>query len=280
MVNKTQYSQDAVDACYAVMVELFTVLGEFRDNIVLVGGWIPYLLLEEKRDEHTASMDIDIALDNDNITDDTYATILQLLDEHGYEQSEKQPFIFYRYMPVENDAPIKVEIDLLSGEYGGTSHSHRTQRIQDVQPRKARGSDLAFDHYIEFPLTGTMPDGAQNEVKIKIAAIVPFLVMKGMALWTSPKQKHPYDIYFMVRHYPGGTDALVDEFEPFTDNTLVREGLGKIRTKFETVDDIGPSWITDFEVIDSEEERAQVKRDAFERVNAFLDKLEIEAFTE
>jgi len=42
MVIKYDYSKKEVDACLSVLIELMTILGEFRDNIVLVGGWIPY----------------------------------------------------------------------------------------------------------------------------------------------------------------------------------------------------------------------------------------------
>ena len=59
------------------MVELMTLLGEFREHIVLIGGWVPYFLLEEKRQQHTGSLDIDIALDFQEISDEAYRTILQ-----------------------------------------------------------------------------------------------------------------------------------------------------------------------------------------------------------
>ena len=52
MVIKYDYSKKEVDACLSVLVELMTILGEFRDNIVLVGGWIPYFLMEKNRHEH------------------------------------------------------------------------------------------------------------------------------------------------------------------------------------------------------------------------------------
>jgi hypothetical protein len=55
-----------------------------------------------------------------------------------------------------------------------------------------------------------------------------------------------------------------------------REGLGKIKTKFKEIDSQGPIWVTNFEEIDDEEEKERVKRDVFERVNAFLDGLGIE----
>ena len=73
---------------------------------------------------------------------------------------------------------------------------------------------------------------------------------------------------------------MVSVFQPFKSNKLVREGIGKIRTKFKDVESPGPVWVTNFEEIDDEEEKERVKRDAFERINAFLDALHIEPFSE
>jgi len=278
MVTRDDYTKSAVDACLSVMVEIMTVLGEFRDHIVLVGGWVPYFLLPDHREEHTGSLDIDLVLDHKHITEDSYRTILQLFDRHGYKPSDEQPFIFFREIPQADGSIIKVEIDLLSAEYDGTSKSHRTQKIQDIRARKARGSDLVFEDYSRIKIPARMPDGATNEVSIKVSNIVPFIVMKGMALWESPKEKHPWDIYFMIRHYSGGINRLAEVFSPFLDNKLVIEGLGKIRKKFEAHDNIGPVWVANFESHLNAEDRELLRRDAFERVNAFLDQLGITAF--
>jgi len=123
-----------------------------------------------------------------------------------------------------------------------------------------------------------MPDGALNEVTIKIATIIPFLVMKGMCIWDRYKKKDAYDIYFTILHYPGGINELVKIFQSFKSNKLVCEGLGKIKAKFKDIDAPGPVWLINFEDIDDEEEKERVKRDAYERVNAFLDTLGIEEF--
>jgi len=277
MVTKYDYSKIEVEACLSVLVELMTVLGEYRDHIVLTGGWIPYFLLEERGHEHVGSLDIDIALDFQKISNDSYQTILLTLKDRGYKQGE-QPFIFYRTVAVSDGRNVTVEVDLLAGEYGGTGRSHRTQPVQDVRARKARGCDLVFDHFRSLKVSANMPDGARNEVNIKIADIIPFLVMKGMALWERYKEKDAYDIYFALVHYPGGIDELAKIFRPFKSDKLVCEGLGKIRAKFKNLDGPGPSWLIYFEDVDEEEERERLKRDAYERANAFLDALGIEEF--
>lgn len=280
MVTREDYTDEAVEQCLSVMVEIMTVLGEYRDHIVLVGGWVPFFLLPDYRDEHTGSLDVDLALDHEQITEEGYRTILQLLERRGYRPSDEQPFIFYREIPLKDREPITVQIDLLSAEYSGTSKSHRTQRVQDVKARKARGSDLAFEDYSRINIKAKMPDGAVNEVAVKVSNIIPFIVMKGMALWESKKEKHPWDIYFIIRHYPGGIESLAEIFKPFLRNKLVIEGLAKIRKKFESPDSIGPVWTVNFEAQLNDEERELMQRDAFERVNAFLDRLEIDPFTE
>jgi len=277
MVTKIDYGKREVDICLSVMVEFLTILGEFREHIVLIGGWVPYFLLEKNRKEHTGSIDIDIAIDFTEISDDTYNTILQLLKARGYEEG-KQPFIFKRTIRTKEGTTQVVEVDFLSGEYGGTGRSHRTQKIQDISARKARGCDLVFQHNFPIRIKKEMPDGSVNEVKIKVAGIIPFLVMKGMALWENFKEKHAYDIYFTILHYPGSIGELVKTFESVKYNKLVLEGLGKIRAKFNDINSIGPVWVVNFEGIEEEEEKEGVKRDVYERVNAFLDGLEIEEF--
>jgi hypothetical protein len=278
VVTKYDYGKSEVNACLSVLVELMTILGEYRDSIVLVGGWIPYFLLENGRDEHVGSLDIDIALDFQQISSNSYRTILQMLKNKGYQKGNQQPFIYYRTIKNEEGRDVTIEIDLLAGEYGGTSKNHRTQLIQDVRARKVRGCDLVFERYRPLRISATMPDGSINEVTVKIADIIPFLVMKGMSIWERYKEKDAYDIYFTILNYPGGIQELVKIFKPVRSDKLVKEGLGKIKAKFKDVNAIGPAWISTFQDTGDVEEKELIKRDAYERINTFLDKLGIKEY--
>lgn len=279
MVTRHSYGKKETELCLSVLLELHTILGEFRDKIVLVGGWIPYFLMVEHQSEHVGSLDIDMAIALHDKTEQTYQTILRALSKRGYIEG-KQPFQFFRPITSDSDTQLVIEIDLLTGEYGGTGKTHRTQSVQDVRARKARGCDLVFDHYQMVKVSGTMPDGSTNEINIKIANAVSFLTMKGMAIWDRMKEKDAYDIYFTVLHYPGGLSELIKIFEPHKNNTLVKEGLGKIKAKFKSINSPGPVWITKFENIETPEEIDRVKRDAFERINTFLDALAIYEYEE
>lgn len=43
--TRTDYPPDEVAAARAVMLELVRLVGEYRDDMVIVGGWVPELLL-------------------------------------------------------------------------------------------------------------------------------------------------------------------------------------------------------------------------------------------
>ena len=279
MVTKSNYEKKEVDICLSVIVEIMTVLGRHKNNIILIGGWVPYFILDKKGKDHVGSIDIDLALDFKNISDESYRSILELLKKRGYMQGS-QPFIFNRNIKTEDGLVYSIEIDLLSGEYGGTSKSHRTQKVQEINARKARGCDLAFEHNITLPVKSIMPDGAENEVVIKVASIIPFLVMKGMAIWERMKEKDAYDIYFTILNYPGGVDAIAEVFKPLVNNKLVKEGLGKILAKFNNINSVGPTWLISFLSIENDSEKERIKRDCFERVTTLMKILGIEEYVD
>lgn len=276
MVTRRDYTAQAVEACKSVLIELIHLMGEFRDQMVVVGGWAPALLLPGAPEPHVGTMDIDLALDFHRIPEASYQTILQAFASRGYRQEPAQPFRFFREVPVSGRDPIVVEVDLLSGEYGGTGSGHRTQLVQDARARKARGCDLAFSDPVEVSIEGELPGGRRDRVTLRVAGIVPFMVMKGMALDGRLKEKDAHDVVYCVRYYPGGREALASAFYPHLRNGLVREGLGKIRKHFLSVDHAGPKWVADFLDITDPEERAIAQRRAYEVVTEWLDAFGIE----
>lgn len=280
MVKKSDYGQPEVEACSSVLVEVFTILGEFRDNIVLIGGNVPPLLIPDARERHPGSLDVDIAVDFKNISNTAYKTIVETLKSRGYHQSDKQPFIFYRDIDMENGTKNRVQVDLLAGEYGGTGKNHRHQKVQDALVRKARGCDLVFDAPLKVKLKGTLPNGATNEVTIRIPSAGPFLVTKGMSLWDRLKEKDAFDIFFCCRYFPGSIEALAEAIKPIIGGKLAREGLGKIKAKFSEINSIGPIGVADFMELEDRDERDRIQREAFELVNKLMELLKIEAFSE
>ena len=273
-VTFRDYSGDLVEAAHSVLLELVRLLGEYRDDLVVVGGWVPQLILPAQPLKHVGSIDVDLAFNHRNLQDAGYATIQKLLLARGYEQDHRQPFIFHRTVNVGGN-PIKVQVDFLAGEYAGTGKAHRTQQVQDGRARKARGCDLAFDLFVETEIRGELPGGGADQSMVRVSSVIAFLVMKGMALHDRLKEKDAWDIYFTLTNYQGGLDALAVEIQPHIDHGLVQEGLRKIADKFATVTHVGPKFVADFEDVQEPEERAALMRDAFEKMDYLLRGLKI-----
>jgi hypothetical protein len=248
----THFENNEATRSQSVLLELMTILGFYRKDLYLVGGWAPYFLLKlfqrpEDDFQHAGSIDIDLVIDSTRIPQDEYATIVERISARGYAKRKNRtgagiPFSFERDLE-----GLKIVVDFLSGEYGGTSKQHRHQRIDgDLLARKARGADILQEHHIDFQLKGTLPDGAENSCPLKMANVVSILTMKGITISERYKEKDAYDIYSVLAHYKEGPKSCLEEIKPHLGNKLIHEGIKSICDKFPTADATGPFWAATF----------------------------------
>ena len=270
MVNLDDYSDDAIAACKSVLVESLTVLGRHRQHLVLVGGWVPPLLMPDAG--HIGTIDIDLAIDSRQIPAYLYETISNDLQRAGY-RTTGIPNRFEREVRV-GSKKVTVKLDLITGEYGHPPDGGTHQLIQGMPVWRSRGVDVALDHSVEIRVSGALPDGGVNEVRLRVAVITAFLVMKAFALDERKKEKDAYDIYFCLANHPGGIGALAHEFRPLMDNGLVREALAKTCAKFKTIDSVGPVWAAQV-VQASGGDYELTRRDAFERATTLFTALQV-----
>jgi hypothetical protein len=94
--------------------------------MAIVGGWVPTLLIVDAAEQHAASMDLDIALNQEKISEAAYATIDKILNQNGYRQNKQKnaQFKYFKDVKVEGQT-FTIELDLLTGEYGGDSGKGR-----------------------------------------------------------------------------------------------------------------------------------------------------------
>lgn len=269
------YDSRAVEAARRVLLELTRVLGEYDEEIAVVGGWVPPLLMPGAG--HIGSTDVDLALDHEALQEPRYATLRALLERSGYYADTEQNFIFYRDVMLGDGGdpdPIVVEVDLVAAEYGLAGKRRRSQPVQDLRARKARGADLVFDQGLveRVPVEGHLPSGALFRTHVRVAGPVPFLVMKANALVRRDKPKDAYDIWFLLTNHPAGLEGLARTVAEHVDHGLVREALGHLANAFASVDHVGPRAVADFLALEPGTEKYdQVRQDAFQRVRFILD---------
>jgi hypothetical protein len=268
MVTLDEYNDDAVAACKSVLIEALTVLGRHRRHLVLVGGWVPLLLMPGAA--HIGSVDVDLAIDSREIPPYLYETIGNDLRRAGYRTTDL-PNGLERDVSIAGKT-LTVRLDLITGEYGHPPDGATHQLIQGMPVWRSRGVDIALTHSLETAVSGKLPEGGENEVRIRVAALAAFLVMKGFAMDERKKEKDAYDIYFCMSHHPGGIDGLAKEFQPLMNDGLVREALSKICSKFKSMDAIGPVWAAQV-VQATGGDYELTRRDAFERAAALFELL-------
>jgi len=220
--------------------------------------------------DHIGSIDVDVLVNHLNMKEAGYQTIERILLKNDYSRHPEKSFSFVKTVVVEGEE-FPVDVDILAGKYGGSSETHRSQHIHGVAALKATGGNFAFEVAPnKVKIAGKRPDGADDSATVNLVAVAPFLMMKAAALGRG-KPKDAYDIFFVIKNYPGGIKQLAEEFAPFRERTLVKEGLQKLADKFASVKHAGPVDVADFLEQDADsEEKERIKRDVYECVSSFL----------
>jgi hypothetical protein len=270
----TTFVSNIADVSFAHVLELMMALGSYREGLVLVGGWVPYLLLKAYQSQdisfqHVGSKDIDIVVNPAIVDQKRYATIVELLEQRGYIPKEHSKYSFVKRVQT-TTGEEHIQVDFLGPEYGGTAKKRRHQVIQDdFLLRKARGADIVFEHALDMTIEGKLPNGGEGRTIIKIADIVGILTMKGIVMGSRYKEKDAYDLMSLLLYYKNGPLAVAEEIRPFQEHGLVKEALEAMREKFRSPESEGPTWTADFQEARGER-REQVKTQAYLQMQRFL----------
>ena len=272
--SANDYDDRTTAAVKSVLVEIGQILGSFKGKFAVIGGAVPWLLLSESDMPHIGTGDIDLSLNAEALGDGEYAQLVESLQEQGYNQREDmRRFQLVRTVPVrDGGSDINVVVDFLMPRDVDIV-KNTPPLISNFAVQRADGADLALKFYQMVAIDSEMPDGGHNRVHIAVASIPALLAMKGYAIANRQKPKDAYDIYFCIRNFPDGLDALVAETKPLLEVDTARKGYLLIAGKFRDVDDFGPTSVRQFvEGSDALGERTpdQWQQDAFGQVDAWL----------
>jgi hypothetical protein len=264
------YTDRHVVAARRVLVDVAQVLAAFRDAMVVVGGWVPDLLFPAADPRHVGSIDVDLALDAAKLGDGRYAELLKLpLDTGRYDKGDKDFQLVTIVDLGDGEVLVRVEVEFLAPSDVKLKKNH-PKLVEGFRVLQFPACAAAFEHPESIEFEGQMISGATNTVRLQVASLPDFIIMKAHALAGRDKPKDVYDLCYCLDEYPGAVGAVAADWGARHEDPLVAASVQILREKFKAVEHYGPQQLAIFHDSTDDGERAMHARRAFELVQKLL----------
>ncbi len=226
------YAAEEFEQVTAACLTVAVTLGAYLDDICIVGGLVPALLIDTTRptddndERHPGTNDLDVGLALAVLDDMRCAEISARLRAEGFE-------------PDTNDASnstvqrwklgdLKVTIDFLMPPAPDQGDRMRVQHLEgDFGALITPGLQLAFAERVDIRLDGRTLSGEHVRRTVPVCGPAAFIVLKALAFGDRGEPKDAYDLLYVLRHTPGGPAAVADRLASHAnvDREVVASGL-------------------------------------------------------
>ena len=245
------YSLEQTQLVRSTCLYIATVLGDLKDEIVIAGGLVPTLLIDsdglpDGEPDHVGTQDLDLGLELALLDGKRYEAVTQRLRDAGFEpdKNDEDNVTRQRWRSTQVD----ITVDFLippsrEGDKGG--------KLRDIQPDFAAlitpGLDLAFQDSELVLLEGeTIDDDGTARRRVRVCGPGAFVVLKALAFRDRGERKDAYDLYYLLRNYPGGVEGIVARLGPLLDHPKAHEALVIMHEDFGEAHNIGPARVAKF----------------------------------
>lgn len=235
----------------ATCLYVATKLGDLMDELVVIGGLVPPLLIGQDdlpaaADPHVGTMDLDVGLALNLLSDGRYRTLTERLRRAGFE-----PDTGGHGTPTRQrwkiERPEKVTVDFLVPP----SRPHdRGGRLRNIEPDFAAvivpGLHLAFQDRKQVTLSGRTILGEQATRAVWICGPGAYVVLKSLAFRSRGENKDAYDLYYVVRNYGQSIDDVASPLKSLLHDPSAKKALRILAEDFREHDGIGPRRAAEF----------------------------------
>ena len=285
--DQSGYEPQQTEACERLLVTLLRNIGPWKDTVTLIGGLVPSLLFTGEG--HVGTTDVDLVLDLDAIAStEAYKTIEQNLKKLGLERGrngdgEAQHFRWTRERDGEESATIEFLCPVPEDRAGRVVPLKESGQKR-ISALGIPGAHLVFDDYIEKTLTADLLDGrGKASVKVRIAGVAAFIVLKALAYEDRVEPKDVYDLIFVLLNHSEGPRGVGQLFAARraanSSEPLYQKALGILQHRFLSDDLVdgtekdGPTSYGLFIAPDDPDEQALERQNAFSVISLFFEGL-------
>jgi len=245
------YKSEQVEFVRATCLYIATKLGDIMDELVVIGGLVPSLLIKqdelpEGTDAHVGTMDLDVGLTLALLDEGRYKTLTERLRRAGFEQDVNEEGNPTRQR-WKIEQPAKVTVDFLippslPDDRGGT--------LRDIEPDFAAviapGLHLAFQDRERVTLEGKTIMGEQARRDVWVSGPGAYVVLKSIAFRLRGENKDAYDLYYLVRNFGAGVDDVASRLKLLLVDPSARQATDYLKEDFLELDGVGPRRVAQF----------------------------------
>lgn len=266
------YDRTHVAHVRATCLYVATKLGDLLDEVVVVGGLVPSLLIDQGvgGEDHVGTADLDIGLALAVFDHRRYQVLTERLRQAGFgpDANEKGNPTRQRW---KIDGPSQVMVDFLIPPAAGDEPGIQIKDIEaDFAAIITPALRLAFVDRVNVTLDGLTIRDERARRSVWVCGPGAFVLMKALALRGRGENKDAYDLVYLLRHHPAGIAGIAARLKPLLGEAEAREAIGYLDEDFATPDSIGPIRAAEF-VHDARDEDTEA--DAWAAARDLLDQL-------
>ncbi|MEX1040494.1 MAG: hypothetical protein WDZ51_07685 [Pirellulaceae bacterium] len=248
----TGYSPAAVQLVKRTSLYIATKLGDLCQDVVIVGGLVPSLIvppsqLPAGKSPHIGTMDVDLGLAIAIFNEQRYQELCDRLRNAGF-----RPDVNNAGKPTNQRWRIESENQTVTVDFliPPSQESDRGGSLRHLEAGFAAiitpGLELAFEDRRLVTLEGETLHHEQAKREIWVCEAGAFTVLKALAFRGRGENKDAYDLVYVLQNYGTGIEDIFQRLRPLLQHPSTRQALEILEQDFSGVDAVGSRRVAAF----------------------------------
>jgi hypothetical protein len=257
--HRSGYTSEETELVRSACLTVAVTLGAYLDDVVIVGGLVPSLLIDGQRaesdepdDHHPGTNDLDLGLSLAVLDDQRYTEISARLRAEGFEPDENAA----GNPTVQRWRRGELKVDFLMPPAPGQDPTRRVQNLEpDFGALVTRGLELAFNERVQVTILGRTLSGEEATREVPVCGPGAFIVLKAFAFADRSEPKDAFDLIYVIRSTPDGAVAVATRLKEHaaTHHGIVDEAIAFLARDFDTPEHLGPRRAADFDYVEGDD---------------------------
>lgn len=243
------YVPKDIELVRSACLTLASHLGSFVDDLVVVGGLVPTLLIapREGREPHAGTKDLDIGLSLALLQESRYVQLVSHLQSANFEPDRTEAGKPANHRWKHRVDHVTVDF-LIASDPKVTTADAKVRIIADnLSAVLASGLPLAFRDRKKVELSGKTLRGEELTRELWVCGAGAFLVLKALAFRGRGENKDAYDLFYVLENFGEAyVSDVATALAPLMDHEAARQATAILAADFSSPRHAGPARAAEF----------------------------------